>query len=217
MQFIRFAVLVLGLAAITFAVANAGRGGPERKDGAKPDGSRAVLDAWLARHPGAENAKVAPVENAALDHLFPGEHFYSVRFSRFPRAQLAPKPLRLENVVVVRPDQSVELLSSLDALKKFLGERLFEIRSEAKAREAVLASLRLAEEFYQDGSYSFHVDEGSVSAKAGGGRLVASGKSVVTKGGQGELTAELVFTTSGKLDAEKLGLRGKVRPDVRPR
>lgn len=181
----------------------------------QPNPSRAAVDAWLGGIPGAKAGTVAPVDAATIRSLLPGEHFYSVRFMRYPRAQLAPRPLGLENLIRVKPDGSVERIESLAALGSLLTVRLAPIFDEAHARDAVRACLRLAEEFHQDGKYTFEVAEDSVEVARQGDRLVASGKASVTRGGKGEITVALTFDGSGKVVAVEPG--GQVRPDVRLR
>lgn len=202
--------------ALVFALASMapGDGGPA--PGIPQTGtSRAVLDAWLAGIPGAKAGAVAPIDDAAIRSVLPGESFYTVRFMRYPRAQLTPPPLRLENLIRVTPDGSVERIEDVAALTKLLTAKLPPILDEPRAREAVLAYLRLAEEFDQDGHYTFSVPEGAVAVARQRDRLVASGRAVVTKGGKGEITAVLTFDAAGKVVSIEPG--GHVRPDVRLR
>jgi len=184
-------------------------------NGPEPNPSRAALDTWLGHIPGSKDGKVAPVDDAAIRTVFPGEHFYTVRFMRYPRAQLPPDPLRLDNLIRVKPDGSVERIEDLAGLTKWLKKHLPPIQDEVHAREAMLAGLRLAEEFHQDGGYQFDVPEQSVMVTHQGDHVVASGKAVVTEGGKGEITLTLTVDASGKLIAVEPG--GHVRPDVRLR
>ena len=101
---------------------------------------------------------------------------------------------------------------SLDALKKLIEKKLADVRSEDQARATLLACIRLAQEFYQDGFYTFTVPKDSVSVLVRDSRLVASGKAVVTKGGKGEITVTLMAGSP-----PKVAIEGKVRPDVRLR
>jgi len=216
----------LGFALVALSAVQAGQGDPDPKDGAADDKSRAAVDAWLRRIMTSDGAtdvqpvpvapKVVPIDEA-VRRVFPEDRFYSVRFLRYPRAVMPPRPLALENLVCVRPDGSVDWIKDLDALKRYLGDKLPPVRDEAPARAAVLAYLRLAEEFYQDGHYTFTVPEDAISVSRQGDQLVASGKAVVTKGGKGEVTVTLPFDTSGKLKVDEVKIVGRVRPDVRLR
>ena len=179
------------------------------------DRSRAALDAWLARIPGAETGKISRIDDDAVRAVFLNRRFYVIRFMRFPRAQQVPRPLKLENLVAVRPDGSVELHTDLEALKKFLKAELPPVRDAANGRNAAIASLRLAEEYYQDGFYTFDNPEGSVSVIRQGAYLVGQARSVVTRGGTGQTTVKLTFDPPGKV--ELIEIEGKVRPDVRTR
>jgi len=177
--------------------------------------SRAALDAWLDGIPGAKAGAVAPIDDAAIRSVLPGESFYTLRFMRYPRAQLTPPSLRLENLIRVTPGGSVERVEDLAALTKLLTAELPPILDEPHARQAVLACLRLAEEFDQDGHYTFSVPDDSVVVARQRDRLVASGRAVVTKGGKGEITAVLTFDAAGKVISIEPG--GHVQPDVRLR
>ena len=205
--------VVLALVAFTFAYA-----GPEEStptESTKTDKTRAALDTWLARIPEAETGKVVSVDDESVLKIFQDERFYVVRFMRYPRAQLVPPPLRLETLIRVQPDGSVQPLVDLDELKNFLHAELPTVRNLTVAREVALATLRLAEEYYQDGFYAFDVPENSVSVIREPGQVVASATAVVTRGGRGQVTTKLSFGPSGRVD--KIAINGKVRPDVRLR
>jgi hypothetical protein len=215
MHFPQISTLALVLALSVLLAAQAAQEGPDRGESAGRDRSRAALDAWLGRIPGSGAGRVAPVENEAVRRVFPAEWFYSVHFMRYPRAVIPPNPLKLDNVLGVSPDGSVKHLQNRDALTSYLREKLPPVRDAAEARNALLATLRLCEEFFQDGHYVFTVPDDSLSVAPQGDGRVAAGKAVVTKGGNGEITARLTFNASGKVDDIVLG--GRVRPDVRNR
>lgn len=183
--------------------------------GENKDFSRAKLDAWLGRIDGAENAKIEGADNEAIRRVFPNDNFYSVRFMRYPRSQLVPRPLKLENLILVRSSGTVENIADLCALKKFVQMELPLIRDDVQAKDVSLACLRLAEVFYQDGFVKFVASEDSVAVTHREGFLIVTGKSRVIKGGRGEIVSKLTFQSSGKIDEVELG--GKVRPDARNR
>ncbi len=101
--------------------------------------SRAFLDAWLHHIPGAETGKITPVDDEAMRRILPDDGFFTVRFTRYPRAQLAPPPLKLENLIAVKRDGTVEQIENLLALQRMLSLELPAIRDESEARAAVLA------------------------------------------------------------------------------
>jgi len=211
----KITVATVGLALAALSVVLAGQDGTDQKGGAAADKSRDAVEAWLKALTKGE-ALPAPPTIAAVDgsvlSFFPDDRFYAVRFMRYPRAVTPPAPLRLENLVRVRPDGSVDRIESLDALKKLFEPKLTNVRDDGKVRAALLACLRLAEEFYQDGHYTFTVSEQSVSVVHRDDHLVASAKAVVTNGGKGEIT---VMLTTGA--PSTITIDGKVRPDVRNR
>jgi hypothetical protein len=116
----------------------------------------------------------------------------------------------------VRKAETLEAVVDLDALRSFLARNLPVVSTEERARDAVMAALRLAQECKQDGHYRFEVQDGSVSVVREGERLVASGKCRVTAGGRGEVSVTLRFDRDGRLKAEDIELAARVRPDVRP-
>src|SRR5260221_12557787 len=60
---------------------------------------RAFLDAGLHHIPGAETGKITPVDDEAMRRILPDDGFFTVRFTRYPRAQLAPPPQKLDTVI----------------------------------------------------------------------------------------------------------------------
>jgi hypothetical protein len=182
---------------------------------ASDDKSREAVYAWLKDltkgKSGLGEPKIALVDGSVRD-MFPHDRFYSIRFMRYPRAVKPPAPLKLENLIRVRSNGLVEQIGTLDALKNLVKTQLGEIRGDEQARAAVMACLRLAEEFFQDGSYVFSIPVQSVSVVRRDGHFAIKGKAVVTKGGHGEITVSL---TTG--DGGEVSIEGKVRPNVRLR
>ena len=187
----------------------------DARAGTSTDKSRAALDAWLARIEGSDEGRIARLDDPSIPKVFGSDRFYSVSFPRYPRAQLVPRPLNHENLFVVKPDGTVEHLPDLDALKKFLHDRLPAVRDDAHARNAAIASLHLAEVFSQDGYFHFTIREGAISVVHRNDHLIVSGKSEVTKGGRGGVTCSLTFQATGKV--HDIELKERIRPDARPR
>src|SRR5581483_9263361 len=143
------AVVALGFAFMSASGMEGRPDGTDAKGGA--DKSLKTVKTWLKGLCKGEPQGLSKIEavDAAVRRLFPDEQFYSVRFMRYPRAVKPPAPLKLENLVGVHADGSVERIDSLDALKTLLEKKLADVRTEEQARSALLASLRLAQEFYQ--------------------------------------------------------------------
>ena len=218
------APLILALGLVAFAACSVGQEAsePQAKEGVDkkvpekdaPDKSREAVEAWL--NSVSEGKQYSPPPKIALvdesvRSFFPEDRFYSICYMRYPRAIKPPESLKLENLVRVRPDASVERVESIDALKKLVEKKLEQVTTEDQARIALHACLRLAEEFYQDGFYTFALPQDSIAIMRNENRIVATGKAVVTKGGQGEISVTL---TTG---ANTVAIAGKVRPDVRLR
>jgi hypothetical protein len=175
---------------------------------------RQAVEAWLNTI--SKDHPTVPPKILAVDDkvrtVFPDDYFYAIRYMRYPRAVKPPESLKLENLVRVRRDGTVHRIENLDALKELFAKQLGAVKSEAEARSVLLAFLQLAQEFYQDGEYTFSVPEDSISIVRKGNALIATGKSVVTKGGQGEITA--ILNTD---DPNKAEVNSNVRSGVRLR
>jgi hypothetical protein len=211
----KIAVVTASLTLLVLAAGWAGADGDDPKAGAAADKGREAVEAWLKRLTKGESLPAPPkieAVNGAVSDFFPDDRFFAVRFMRYPRAVKPPPPLRLENLVRVRPDGSVDRVESPNALTKLFEAKLANVADEAGARAALRAALRLAEEFYQDGLYTFAVPEQSVSVAHQDDHLVASGRAVVTGGGKGEITVTLTTGARGTV-----AVAGQVRPDVRNR
>ena len=212
----------LGLALLTLYAAHAGQGGSAPTKDAAEEKSLAAVKAWLHQITSAESAKEAvtiepkiePVEGGAVRRVFASDRYYAVHYMRYPRAVAAPKPLKQDNLVRVRPNGSVERIEDLDALKKSFAENLPPVRDEAQARAAVLAFLPLAVEFehHGRGRYTFDVPESGVTASREGDHWTATGKAVASTGGEGVVSATLTFDASGKLNPDAFKINAKLRP-----
>src|SRR5258708_3973095 len=81
------------------------------------------------------------------------------------------------------------------------------------AKDAVRAWLRLSQEYQQDGFYKFQLMDDSTKVAKDGDARVASGKTVVMQGGNGEINASLKFDEDGKL--VKVTEEVKIKPGPR--
>ena len=122
-----------------------------------PDASRAAVEAWLRQVMGDDAPPIAPkivaVESEPIGRALAGDRFYSVRFMRYPRAFKPPRPLRMENLVRVRSGKVVPIPQPGGSQKG--PRRRLQGIDASKVQDASLATLRLTEEFFQDGHYAY--------------------------------------------------------------
>jgi len=172
----------------------------------------------LAEFKGAERGQIISVKEESLTRAFPGYSFYVLRFRQYPIALAPPEPLGSNNLFIVKPDGSVEYLRESETLKTFFRAALPPVTTQAQARDAAKAWLRLAQEFHQDGFFRFLVPEDSIRVGAlEKGGLEVSGQAVVNQqgGNMGELGASLTFDPAGVLT--KVSESAQIHRGIRPR
>ena len=178
--------------------------------------SQEQVQAWvksLSKEKSAQAPlKIEAIEDEALHKVFPHDDFLFVRYMRYPRAVRPPEPLKLENLVQVDSEQHISVIASQEALIELITMKLVDVKTEEQARDLLLSTIRLAEEFYQDGYYTFEIPKQSESVVVRDGEIVASGKARVIKGGTGEVSVKLTTSPSAKVTIE-----GKVRANARMR
>lgn len=174
------------------------------------------LSKKLAEFKGAESGQVAEITDEAVAGVFPGRLFYTLRFRRYPVARRPPEPLGSNNLFVVKPDGSVEYLRDRQTLENFFRAALGPVTTDAAAKDAAGAWLRLAQEFYQDGFFQFSIAADSVKATPSASGIEVTAKAAVNQrgGDAGEIAAALTFDRTGKL--LKVSQSGQVRAGVRP-
>jgi hypothetical protein len=209
-------VFVSSLAA--FGPGPAGAGAPNPTTAAPDERQgRELLDQALAGFPGAERGEVIPLAEAAIEQAFPGYRFYVLRFRRYPVAVLPPASLEASNVFVVKPDGSVARLADTRALEAFFQSALAPVTTDADAKEAARAWLRLVEEFHQDGFLQFSIPDATLQAgpTLGGGHE-ATGKAIVASqgGNLGEVTSLLTFDSAGRL--VRASATARIKRGIRP-
>lgn len=199
--------LVVGAALLLGAAApgRAAEGEPGKAEAAL----RASLEAQKAKH-----FRILPVSGASLERLFPGREFFAVRFPQFPVAVLPPPPLRAANLFVAGADGKPRRLSEVPQLQAFFREALPPVRDDRAALAAAQAWLRLAQEFSQDGFFTFDVPADSLRVTTEDGVRTITGKAVVTAGGKGELSARLTFDAQGRLS--EVTENRRLLPGIRP-
>lgn len=186
----------------------------ESKDSPAVEQARQVLLKSLARY--REQApEIQPVvlSHPSLTALFPKHVFFVVRFRQFPVGRVPPPGLDVSNIFAVPPNQEPLRLGKTEQLPKFFQEHAQRVTEEKLARQAVTAYLVLLQELHQDGFYQFEVLEKEIAIQRQEG-LKGSGRSVVMRGGNGQLQVSMSFDTSGKLSrtSEQVQLRPGPRP-----
>jgi hypothetical protein len=178
---------------------------------AHADADKAVKEFVEAKKAGS--GQVAGLKEAALAKAVPGQAFFSLRFRQYPIAFEAPAGLAASNVLAVGAGDKVTLLSSAKELEAFAKANVT-AKDDAAGKMAAAAWLLLSAEIIQDGFYKFQVSEESLKTAKDGDKLVASGRILVTQGGNGEIAVQLTFDATGKL--AKVEETQKIRPGPRP-
>jgi hypothetical protein len=223
MVLFRLAALVVTLALPALAVVRAVQADSDKKKDPAGDRARHAVEAWLDRtlkgdEPQARAAVAPPHKVEAVDlecvrKAFPEDRFYGIHFRKLPRPDMIPKAVRGVKLVRARADGSVEKVGDLEALKKLIAGRFSRVRDREQAREALLVSLRLAEEYQQDGEMTFVIPEDSIKITLKDNHLLAEGKARTIKGGKGEIDVSLKFEPSGALKPDEVKISGRVLPD----
>lgn len=162
----------------------------------------------------AAHGQVKQVKDATLAKVFPSYTFFTVLYRQFPVGRVVPKPLKPANIFAVGRDGKPELINDDKALEKFFAAHLPPCNDFEPMEAATRAWLTLAPELRQDGFFVFQVEKRIQAglAKRGGGS--AEGKVVVMRGGNGTLTAKLIFNEKDKL--AKVEQKSTIRPGPRP-
>ncbi len=152
--------------------------------GAADDPAAELLAKKLGEFPGAERGQVLPITSPALGAAFPNARFYVLRFRQYPLVTKAQAPLQANNLFVVRADGASDPLVNTRALQAFFRAALRPATTDAGAKEAAEAWLRLVEEFHQDGFFQFSIADNSVKIVPlpNGGREVSGMAQVVLTG-----------------------------------
>ena len=179
--------------------------------------SREALDRYLSGLHGAERGRVIPATEGSLSRLFAGDDFYVLRFSQYPVAIAPPAPLASNNIFVVKPDDAIQHFRDRNALKAFFQTALPPVKTEAEARDATEAWLRLTQEFAQDGFLQFSTPDDGLRVESGqSGGLLATGRAVVEPrgGSSGRIVASLTFDAAGRLTnvSERTNIKRGIRP-----
>src|SRR5262245_57053113 len=178
---------------------------------------REALQRTLATIRGADRGEVVPVVDEAVAAAFADDVFYTLRFRQYPVAVTPPEPLRPNTLFVVRVDGSVQRFVGAHALEVFFKMNLRPVTSDAEAKQAAKAWLRLVGELRQDGFFQFSIPDDAVLvvSSANGQRRVTGQAHVVPEAGnQGHIAASLTFGATGKLNAAAESTA--IKPGIRP-
>jgi hypothetical protein len=164
---------------------------------------------------GGSPAVVAPISDAAVVRALPDHLIYSVLYRRFPLAQAPAEGLSASNVFAVGSDGTVEPLKDTAALGAFLVKNL-KAGTDDQAKDAARAAVRLIAELYQDGFYTFALQDDSTKVTTADGVRTATARSVVMKGGNGEFTVTVKARADGSI-AEVSQSISDLKPGPRPK
>jgi hypothetical protein len=172
-----------------------------------------AIDAVRKQMDAVENGKggeIKPQQDDVVLKALPDHKMVIVRFRVFPVARIMPKGMKASNLFAVDKEGKVEHLKDVKGLEKFLNAHAAAAKNEKDARTALAAWLTLTEEFHQDGFFKFEVLEKEFTYADG----KASGRVMVTGGGNGDLKVDLAFDKDGKL--AKVEEKAAIRPGPRP-
>jgi len=162
----------------------------------------------------APAAPVKAVTSAALRRVLPEHQFFEVIFRQYPLAVAVPPPLKHSCLFAVGPDGKAKLLTDLKGVGEYVGGAIEAAKDDARIKDVARAWLRLAEVFHQDGFYTFQLVDEATKVKPDGTGKQVTARAVVMKGGNGELSAVLVFDAEGRLRSweEKSKIQRGARP-----
>jgi hypothetical protein len=187
---------------------------PEKKGPSAEDVARARKAVEADPKLKTAGAIIQPIEDAAVGKVLPDTVFLAVWFRQFPVARVVPEGLKASNVFAVDRDDKVTVLTDAAGLEKFFRARAVPARGEEALKDAARAWVRLAQQFHQDGFYTFELVDDATRVGGEEGARTASATVAPMKGGSGTLTATLTFDEAGKL--AKVSETDKLRPGPRP-
>jgi hypothetical protein len=181
---------------------------------ASQDNDRRMVDAWLnnvleSAPVKVKPQKVAPIDDEQVRKVFPTVRFYDISFATWPVAPRLPKTLSYQMLARVADGESVEPILDAESLKAFLTKELTDIRDEAAAADAALASLRLAQAIATAGSYAF--DKPEVSAVREGSDLIATARAAVQAPARGDVEMRLEFGSDGRVKPDAITIDDRSR------
>jgi hypothetical protein len=175
--------------------------------------ARKVVDEALGK---AQGATVEQIDQDALFNTCPNYIYYSIVFRQGPVARPLPEGFSSGNVYAVPRDKDAkpQLLNDAKKLEEFCKKNFKPVTTEDQAKDATRAWLYLAPVLQQDGFYTFALMDDSTKVEKDKTVKSASGKVVVMKGGNGDITVTLNFDDKGMLS--KIEETDKLTPGPRP-
>jgi hypothetical protein len=161
-----------------------------------------------------EAAVVNRITDEAATRALPGNVVFAAIFRQFPIARVPPPPLAAQNIFILGADNKLNLITSAKDLETYFKSHARVSKEEANLKDVAVAWLLTAQELHQDGFYTFEVVKEATKVEATSAGKKATARSVVMKGGNGEVTVELLFDDKGKLQSasEKADLKPGPRP-----
>jgi hypothetical protein len=203
-----FAAALLAGSALT--VGGQGAPVPENKRTKKAIAkAEAAVKEHLEQLQGA-GAAVEYIKDEAVESALPRHYLFSVLFRRYPVARPAPEGLRLSSLFAVDGEGKVTVLADGKELEPFFRANSPKATKKARKKTAILAWLRLTQQYHQDGFYTFGLVEDATRVEG----KTARGSVAVMKGGSGTLGATMTFDDDGKL--AKVREKAELRPGPRP-
>ena len=161
---------------------------------------------------GGKFATITPITDKSLSAVFPEQMFFSVRFPTAPVALVPPKGFKSANVVVVSDDML--LFPDHNKLNKFFVDHFNNKKNitAEEAKQGTRAILVLFQELFQDGFYTFEILPPTLEKE--GGDFKTNCRSIVKKGGNGEIKVMAGFSPNGGF---KVNQALSLKPGPRPR
>lgn len=155
------------------------------------------------------------IDDKAVAKVLPSHHFYHLLFRQYPVGRVPPKGLKASNVLALGPDGKAQALTTVAEMERFFKANAKGLTTDAKRTEAARAFLRLGQELFQDGYYTFEIDKNAAAGTKAGDPVasVVLLKSTAMKGGSGTLSVRMEFEKSA-ISSSKI--TSKLRPGPRP-
>jgi hypothetical protein len=184
------------------------------QDASEGETSSAILNSWLRTvmetiPTNIKPQKIVRIDDEDLQRVFSGDSFFGIYFATWPVAPRLPKELSYETVVRVRQGGSVESLRNAEALRVFLAETLVGVDREDRAREAVRASLRLAEAGSKAGSLPFEKPDVSVVRQPP--YIIATARAKANGSDLGYVMITMRFSDDGRVTTDAISIEDQTR------
>jgi hypothetical protein len=201
---------LFGLAAVAAPAPDKDKDKPTADDVAKAE--QAVKDDLDKAK--AQGFRMGQLKDDAVDRVFPKYTFFTVLFPQFPVGRVPPAGMKASNVYAIGPDGKPQLLLDVKGLEDFFKANAPAAKEDDPAKDAARAWVRLSQEFQQDGLFTFTLQDDSTKVSKEKEGRTATARTMVTKGGNGELKVVLTFDGDGKV--AKADETANIKPGPRP-